>query len=178
MNTIKIHDLYFEPYLAAKDIQQKVDEMGVALTKRFQGKNPLFIAILNGSYIFAADLTRACSIDCEISFIRLSSYSGTGSTGVVNTLIGLQEEVKDRDVIIIEDIVDTGTTMEYFLDELKQKNPASVTLVTLLLKEDVFQNRFPVDVIGFKIPNRFVVGYGLDYDGHGRNLKAIYQKIG
>jgi len=172
---INVHDLSFQPYLSAADIQQKVRELSAALTEDYQDKKPLFIAILNGSFIFAADITRACDFDSDISFVKLSSYQGTGSTGKVSTLIGLDESVEGRDIIIIEDIVDTGNTLSHFLQQLKEFKPASVALVTLLIKREVFKNQFPVDYIGFEIPNKFVIGYGLDYNGRGRTFEGIYQ---
>ncbi|MEM9822723.1 MAG: hypoxanthine phosphoribosyltransferase [Bacteroidota bacterium] len=179
MNTtiVKAHDLQFELYLSAEQIQQRVKALGLELTTRFQGKDPVFISILNGGFIFAADLTRACTIDCEISFIKLSSYQNTSSTGKVVTLIGLDAEVKGKEVIIVEDIVDTGETLTQFLKELNKYKPASITLVSLLVKPEALQERLEVDYVGFNIPNKFVIGYGLDYNGVGRNLPGIYQLV-
>jgi len=172
---IKAHDLSFQPYLLAETIAERVKELGALLTKQYVGKNPLLIAVLNGSFVFAADLMRACDMECEISFVKLSSYEGTGSTGVVTDIIGLDENIKGRDVIIVEDIIDSGKTMVHFLAKLKEREPGSVSIVTLLLKPEVFGDQFPVDHIGFEIPNKFVIGYGLDYDGLCRNLGDIYQ---
>jgi len=172
---VSAHELEFEPYLTEAQIMQRVQEMGEALREPFQGKYPLFIGILNGSFMFIADLVRACDIDCEVSFTKLSSYSGVASTGEVTTLIGLDADIKGREVIVVEDIVDTGKTLEKFMATLKDYEPASVTLVSLLVKPEVFKNRFDVDYIGFEIPNKFVIGYGLDYNGAGRYLKGIYQ---
>jgi len=172
---IKTHDLTFQPYLLAETIAERVKELGAALSKQYAGKNPLLIAVLNGSFVFAADLMRTCDMECEISFVKLSSYEGTGSTGKVTDIIGLDESVKGRDVIIVEDIIDSGNTMVHFLAKLKEREPGSISIVTLLLKPEVFGDQFPVDHIGFEIPNKFVIGYGLDYDGLSRNLADIYQ---
>lgn len=172
---IKLHDLTFEPYMDAETIQQKVKELGAELTKDFKGKRPLFLAVLNGAFIFAADLVRACEFEHEISFIKLSSYEGTSTTGKVITQLGLQENVKDRDVILVEDIVDTGTTLYHYLPTLEKLNPKSVSIVTLLQKPSALRFPLKVNYVGFEIPNKFVIGYGLDYNGLGRNLKDIYQ---
>jgi len=172
---VKIHDLEFELYISKEDIQQRVLELGTEIGRVYKDKNPIFIAILNGSYIFAADLTRACNIDCEISFTKLSSYAGTASTGEISTLIGLGADIKGRDVIIVEDIIDTGKTLSEFLKVLEKMEPSSIGMVSLLVKPDAIEHTFPIDFIGFNIPNKFVVGYGLDYNEGGRQLDAIYQ---
>jgi len=172
---IQVHDLTFKMYLPAADIQQKVKELSVQLTNDYKDKKPLFVAILNGSFIFAADITRACDFDSDITFVKFSSYEGTGSTGHVKSLIGLNESIEGRDLIIIEDIVDTGKTLSHFLKHLEELKPASVTLVTLLLKPEVFKHQFPIQYCGFEIPNKFVIGYGLDYNGRGRTFEGIYQ---
>jgi len=172
---IKAHDLSFQPYLLAETITERIKEIGIALTQNYADKKPLLIAVLNGSFVFAADLMRVCDMDCEISFVKLSSYAGTGSTGKVTDIIGLDEDLKGRDVIIVEDIIDSGKTMVHFLAKLKEREPGSIAIVTLLLKPDVFKDQFEVDHVGFEIPNKFVIGYGLDYDGLGRNLADIYQ---
>jgi hypoxanthine phosphoribosyltransferase len=172
---IKAHDLTFQPYLLAETIAERVKEMGAELSQQYNGKNPLMIAILNGSFVFAADLMRACQMDCEVSFVKLSSYEGTGSTGKVTDIIGLGENIKGRHVIIVEDIIDSGKTMLHFLNKLKELEPDSISIVALLLKPDVFGDQFPIDHVGFEIPNKFVIGYGLDYNGLCRNLSDIYQ---
>lgn len=172
---IKLHDLTFEPYMDAETIQQQVKELGARLTKDFKDKRPLFLAVLNGAFIFAADLVRACEMEHEISFIKLSSYEGTESSGKVITQLGLQEDVKNRDVILVEDIVDTGTTLYHYLPTLEKLNPKSISIVTLLQKPSALRFPLTVDYVGFEIPNKFVIGYGLDYNGIGRNLKDIYQ---
>ena len=177
MNTtiVKAHDLSFQLYLPEEQIRQRVKELGIELAERFHNKRPVFISILNGGFIFTADLTRACNINCEISFIKLSSYQDTASTGKVLTLIGLDADIKERDVIIVEDIVDTGETLYQFLKELAKYEPASVTIVSFLVKPEALNGRIEVDYVGYNIPNKFVIGYGLDYNEVGRQLDSIYQ---
>lgn len=174
---VKAYDLSFELYISEEDIKTKVQEMAAKITAKYKDLNPLIIAVLNGSFIFAADLTRACAMDCDISFVKLASYEGLKSTGDISTLIGLEQDVKDRHIIVVEDIVDTGNTIATFLPKLKELHPASVAVASLLLKPEPFNNLFTVDYIGFEIPNKFVIGYGLDYNGRARNLKGIYQLI-
>ncbi len=173
--SIKLHDLHFKPFISEEEIKERIEVIGKDISKQFEGKNPLFIAILNGAFVFAADLVRAAKIQSEIIFIRIASYHGTQSSGEVKTVFGLDKDIKDRHVIIIEDIVDSGKTMHYFLNDLKEKAPASITLATLLIKPGALQFPIEPDYIGFEIPTKFVVGYGLDYDGLGRNFKSIYQ---
>jgi len=173
--TVKAHDLSFELMISEKEIQAKVEAMGEILQKKYKGKNPLFLGVLNGSFVFTADLVRAFGGTCEVSFIKLSSYSGLESTGEVATVIGLTTDVEDRHVIVVEDIIDTGKTMHDFLPTLKNMNPASVAFATFLLKPDAVKYKFPIEYIGYEIPNKFVIGYGLDYNERGRNLRGIYQ---
>jgi len=173
--TVKAHDLSFELMISEKEIQAKVETMGKTLKEKYQGKNPIFLGVLNGSFVFTADLVRAFGDDCEVSFIKLSSYSGLESTGKVATVIGLTTDVENRHIIVIEDIIDTGKTMHDFLPTLKKMNPASVAFATFLLKPDAIKYDFPIEYIGYKIPNKFVIGYGLDYNEQGRNLRGIYQ---
>ena len=175
--TVKAHDLSFQQYFTAEQIRTRVAEMGLELTEKFKDKTPVFISILNGGFIFTADLTRACDVNCEISFIKLSSYQDTASTGKVVELIGLDVDLKGRDVIIVEDIVDTGETLFHFLKKLNALKPASITLAAFLVKPDALKGRIHVDHIGYNIPDKFVIGYGLDYNGAGRNLGGIYQLI-
>lgn len=172
---IKLHDLYFQPFISAEAIRAQVDKMGRQISQKYRGQNPIFLGVLNGAFVFAADLIRACAIDCDISFIKLSSYRGTQSSGEVATLIGLDVAVKNRPVIIIEDIIDSGKTLYTFLPELQQLEPSSIELAAMLTKPEALE--YPVDIhySGFAIPDKFVVGYGLDYDGLGRNLPGIYQ---
>lgn len=175
MQPIKVHDKSFGVYLSANEIQTKVTEIASAINRDYAGKRPLFIAILNGSFMFAADLFKQLTIDAEISFIKLASYKGVKSTGNVITAIGLDQELFGRDVIIVEDIVDTGKTLNEFLPKLMHHQPASLKIAALLHKPEAMKFPLTIDYLGFSIPNKFVVGYGLDYDGLGRNLKEIYQ---
>ena len=140
-------------------------------------KKPIFLCVLNGAFVFAADLVRQFSAACDISFIKLSSYEGLQSSGKIANLLGLDIDLNDRHLIIVEDIIDTGNTMYWFLQELKHYQPASVALATLLVKPEALQHNFPIPYTGFEIPNKFVIGYGLDYEGEGRNLPAIYQLV-
>lgn len=171
---VKLHDLSFEPFITATQIKQRIDEIGKEISKKYEGQKPLFIAILNGAFVFAADLVRACDIQSEIIFIRLTSYNGLESSGTIKTVIGLDIDIKDRHIIIIEDIVDSGRTMHHFYNDLKEKSPASISLATLLIKPGALQFPIKPEYIGFEIPTKFVIGYGLDYDGLGRNFKDIY----
>ena len=173
--SVVAHGLVFRPLIAPSAIQQRVAELGRELDRRYEGSNPVFLAVLNGAFIFAADLMRACSFDCEVAFIRLSSYRGSRSTGEVKQVIGLQEDIRGRPVIIVEDIVDSGRTLTTFLPDLLGMEPASVEIATLLLKPEMLEFPIQVDYTGFEIPSSFVIGYGLDYDGLGRNLPGIYQ---
>jgi hypoxanthine phosphoribosyltransferase len=175
MSTIRVHDKTFEPYLTAEEISTRISEIARKLEEDYRNKRPLFIAILNGSFIFASDLFKVLSIDAEICFIKLASYKGTKSTGHVITAIGLDMDLYGRDVIIIEDIVDTGKTLNQFLPQLRHQQPASLRIVALLHKPEATEFPLTIDYLGFSIPNKFVVGYGLDYDGLGRNIPEIYR---
>jgi hypoxanthine phosphoribosyltransferase len=173
--SIQVLDKTFVPFLSKEIIQAKIAELAKQISVDYLGKNPLFIGILNGSFMFAADLYKQVSIPSTISFIKLVSYKGTTSSGTVITSIGLEEDLSNRDVILIEDIVDTGKTLSEFIPSLKKLSPASIKICTLLQKPDALQHPLTVDYFGFEIPNKFVVGYGLDYDGYGRNSEEIYQ---
>jgi hypoxanthine phosphoribosyltransferase len=177
MSTIRVHDKDFKPYISAEDIRKKVTELAGMLNRDYEHKHPVFIAILNGSFIFAADLFRELTIDAEISFIKLASYKGTKSSGQVISSIGLDTELFDRHVVIIEDIVDTGKTLNVFLPQLQHQQPLSLKIVALLHKPEATIYPMKVDYTGFEIPDKFVVGYGLDYNGLGRNNAAIYQLL-
>ena len=174
MADIQIHDKTFVPFISNDKIQSRLDELAAQINKDYAGLNPLIIGILNGSFIFAADLFRKLTIDAEISFIKLASYKGTSSTGNVVTAIGMEEDLHDRHIIIMEDIVDTGRTLFAFLPEIKHRTPASVKIATFLTKPSALQCDVHADYVGFEIDNLFVVGYGLDYDGKGRNLADLY----
>jgi hypoxanthine phosphoribosyltransferase len=175
MSTIQVLDKTFVPYLSESSIQSKITELAAQLNKDYAGKRPLFLSILNGSFLFTADLFKQITIEAEVSFIKLASYKGTSSTGNVITAIGLDINVKDRDIIILEDIIDTGKTLHHYLPQLESLQPASVKIAVLLDKKEALQYPVKIDYACFEIPNKFVVGYGLDYDGLGRNSKDIYQ---
>ena len=177
MSTIKVHDKTFDIYLSEAAIQKRIKEIAEVLNKEYKDKRPLFLSILNGSFMFAADLFKHLAIPAEICFIKLASYKGMKSSGNVVTAIGLDYDLFGKDVIIIEDIVDTGKTLYDFIPKLKHQQPASLKIVALLHKPDATKFPLTIDYIGFTIPDKFVVGYGLDYDGLGRNLKEIYQLV-
>jgi len=177
MPSIKVHDKTFETYLSEQTIQEKIREIANAINRDYAGKRPLFIAILNGSFMFAADLFKSLTINAEICFIKLVSYKGMKSSGQVVTAIGLDDDLFGKDVIIIEDIVDTGKTLNEFLPKLHHQQPASLKIASLLHKAEATKYPMVIDYLGFSIPDKFVVGFGLDYDGLGRNLKEIYQLV-
>ena len=177
MNNVRVHDKEFTPYLTEEVILGRVKEIAALINKDYSGKSPLFIAILNGSFMFASDLFKELNIDVEICFIKLASYRGSKSTGQVVTAIGLDAQITDRDVVIVEDIIDTGKTMNELLPQLHNQQPASVKIVSLLHKPEATIYPVSVDYCCFSIPNKFVLGYGLDYDGLGRNLRQLYQLI-
>lgn len=171
----QILDKTFKPYLTSTDLDAAIQKMADQINNDYQDKNPLFIAILNGSFIFAADLFKKITIPAEISFIKLASYKGTKSTGNVVTAIGLETDLYDRHVVVLEDIIDTGKTLSEFLPQLSHQQPKSLKVCTLLHKKEATKYQINIDYLGFEIPNLFVVGYGLDYNGFGRNLDQIMQ---
>lgn len=175
MDHISIKDLTFVPLISEEDVQSRVRELGAALTATCCDLNPLFISILSGAFVFASDLIRAFDGHCEVGFVKISSYSGTQSTGNVQTVMGLEKDLRGRHIIVLEDIIDTGRTLHYFLGHLEAQSPASVRVVAFLRKPTALE--FPVEnaLVGFDIENRFVVGYGLDYDGLGRNIPGVWQ---
>lgn len=175
MSTVTVHDKTFTIYLSENEIGEKIKILSASINRDYAGKKPLFIAILNGAFMFASDLFKNLTIDAEICFIKLVSYKGMKSSGNVITAIGLDQDLYNRDVIIVEDIVDTGKTLTEFLPKLQHHQPASLKIAALLHKPDAMKHPLEIAYIGFSIPNKFVVGYGLDYDGLGRNLKEIYQ---
>ena len=175
MSTIQVLDKTFEPYLKEAAIQEKITELAGQLNQDYAGKRPLFLSVLNGAFLFTADLFKQITIEAEVSFIKLASYKGTSSTGNVITAIGLDINVKDRHIIILEDIIDTGKTLHHYLPQLENMQPASVKIAVLLNKKEALQYPVQVNYTCFDIPNKFVVGYGLDYDGLGRNSRNIYQ---
>src|SRR5215467_14582439 len=165
MPTIRVHDKEFEIYLSEAAIQERVKNIAEKINKEYKGKRPLFVAILNGSFMFTSDLFKYLTIDAELTFIKLASYKGMKSTGNVITSIGLDAELFEKDIIILEDIVDTGKTLYNFLPKLKDHHPASLKIAALLHKPDATKFPLNLDYIGFSIPDKFVIGYGLDYDG-------------
>ena len=177
MSVIRVHDKLFEPYLTQEEIQTRISFIAEQLNRDYQTRKPLFIAILNGSFIFASDLFKKLTIEAEICFIKLASYKGSKSTGTVVTAIGLDHEVYGRDVVIVEDIVDTGKTLTEFLPQLRHQQPSSLRVIALLHKAEATRYSVPIDYLGFTIPDKFVVGYGLDYDGLGRNIPEIYKLV-
>ncbi|MDX1479727.1 MAG: hypoxanthine phosphoribosyltransferase [Saprospiraceae bacterium] len=173
---IVIKDKTFKPLIDAKQIRERTSEVADAISADLAGRDPLVIAVLNGAFIFAADLTRFLSFDPEIHFIKLASYHAMQSSGAVAELIGLDEsKVRGRDILIIEDIVDSGNTLAFLRKQLGEMGAESIRIVAMLLKPNAFGNRFPVDYVCFEIPDAFVIGYGLDYDGYGRSLDGVYQ---
>lgn len=174
---IQIHDKQFEPFITAEEIQSRIKMIASQLNGAFAGKRPLFVPILNGAFMFASDLFKQVGIDAEICFIKLASYKGAKSTGQVITAIGLDMDIIGRHVIIVEDIIDTGKTMNEFIPQIRNQQPASVSIISLLHKPEATVYPVKIDYLGFSIPNKFVVGYGLDYDGLGRNSKEIYRLI-
>ena len=177
MSTIKVHDKEFLSYITSREIEEQVARVAAEINRDYKGKKPLFIAILNGAFIFAADLFKHITIEAEICFIKLASYKGVKSTGKVITAIGLDVDLYEREVIIVEDIVDTGKTLAQFLPQLQHHHPASLKIASLLHKPEAMIHPIKIDYLGFTIPNKFVIGYGLDYDGLGRNIKEIYQLV-
>ncbi len=174
MDTIQIKDLTFQLYISEQQIRQRIQEMGREIHRDFADKDPIFLVVLNGAFMFAADLLKEVDISCQVSFIRLSSYIGTSSTGEVKEIMGINTPLENRHVIIVEDIVDTGVTMKNMWALLSDHKPASIHLASLLIKPKNLKVNVNVDYTGFNIGNDFIVGYGLDYDGYGRNEKNIY----
>ncbi len=174
---IKVIDKEFEIFIPFKEIDNAIQGVANQINKDYKNKKPLFVVILNGAFMFAADLFKKLTIECEVSFVKLSSYQGTKTTEKVKKIIGLNESIQGRQVIIVEDIIDTGITMEHLLKELEAMKPHDIRLATLLFKPEAFRKDFKIRYIGMNIPNDFILGYGLDYDGFARNLPDIYKLI-
>lgn len=172
---IKIHDKEFRPYLSSEEIQKRVKELAEALHREFLGKTPIFVSILNGSFVFASDLIKNYKGECKVAFTRLSSYEGMASTECVKQLVGLELDVENQDVVVLEDIVDTGNTLQEIYNIFNQKKVKNLKIVSLFFKPEAYKKDLPIHHIGFSIPNLFIVGYGLDYDELGRNLPEVYQ---
>lgn len=177
MQTIQVKDKSFALFISEKEILKEVKRIAAQINKDYAGKEPVFLAVLNGSFIFAADLLKEVSLPCEVSFVKMASYQGVSTTGNIREVIGLNIDLTDRPVIIVEDIVDTGLTMAHMLEVLKKHNPASIDICTLLLKPGKLQVDLDIRYCCMEIPNDFIVGYGLDYDGYGRNTRDIYTLI-
>lgn len=177
MSIIKIKDKTFKTSIPEAQILERVKAVADRINTDMAGKNPLLLAMLNGSFVFAADLMRMINIPCEISFVKMASYEGTSSTGKVKQLLGLNEDLKGRTVIIVEDIVESGLTMKSLLDTLHEQEPAEVHICTLLLKPECLKVPLDIKYVAIEIPNDFILGYGLDYDQQGRNLRDIYTVV-
>lgn len=177
MEILQVKDKAFTISIPAAEIQQQVRRVAAEINRDMAGREPLFLPVLNGSFIFAADLLREVNIPCEISFIKLASYQGTRSTGEIREVIGLNTDITGRDIVVVEDIIDSGLTMAHMLETLEKQNPASISVCALLVKPDALKVEIPIRYRCMDIPNDFIVGYGLDYDGFGRNTKDIYTLI-
>lgn len=175
--TIRVKDKTFAVSIPREQIEKEVKRVAAEISRDYEGREPVFLAVLNGSFIFAADLMREIDLPCEISFVRLASYQGVTTTGEIREIMGLSIDITGRPVIIVEDIVDTGLTMAHMLETLQKHNPASVDICTLLLKPGKLQVNLDIRYCAMQIPNDFIVGYGLDYDGYGRNTKDIYTLV-
>ena len=178
MSTINLHDKTFEPFISQQEVDAAIDRLATDLKAEYEGKRPLFVGVLNGAFFFAAELMKRLDIECEITFVKVASYHGTSSTGTVTQLIGLNERVEGRHVVIVEDIVDTGGTVEMIMGTLSEHHPASVAVAALLFKPEAYTRSLPIRFTALRIPNDFVVGSGLDHDGLGRNLPGIWRIIG
>lgn len=177
MSIVKIKDKSFKVSLPEAEIKNRVKLLAQQMSKDLEGKNPLFLAVLNGSFVFAADLMREMTIPCEISFVKLASYQGTTSTGKIKEVIGINEDLSGRTVVIVEDIVESGQTMKRMIESLGTRNPASVQICTLFFKPEKLKEDLTLDYVAFRIPDDFILGYGLDYDQQGRGLKDVYTII-
>ena len=177
MKELQVKDKRFAVSIPEPELQKEIRRVAAEITKDMQGKDPLFMPVLNGSFIFAADLLREISIPCEVSFIKLASYQGTHSTGEIREVRGLSQDITRRHVIIVEDIIDSGLTMAHMIDTLKRQNPASISVCSMLVKPEALKVEVPIDYCCMEIPNDFIVGFGLDYDGFGRNTRDIYTLV-
>ena len=177
MSRVKIKDKTFETSMTEAEIKQRVKELAQQMSHDLEGKNPLFLAVLNGAFIFAADLMREMTIPCEISFVKLASYQGTTSTGTIHEVIGINEDLSGRTVIIVEDIVESGLTIKRMMEQIGTRHPASVQVCTLFFKPERLKEDLKLDYVAFSIPNDFILGYGLDYDQQGRGLKDLYTLV-
>ena len=177
MKKVKVQGKEFTELVAAEDIEKRIEEMAAEINRDYRGENVIFLGILNGAFLFAASLFKKITLDAMISFVKLASYEGTSSSGFIKELIGWNEDIKGKNIIIIEDIVDTGATLERIIDEVKIRKAGSVKVATLLFKPEAYKKSIPLDYVGFRIPNNYVIGYGLDYEGYGRNLPSVYKMV-
>lgn len=177
MEKLQVKDKTFAVSIPAAEIQKQVRRVAAEINRDMAGREPLFLPVLNGSFIFAADLLREVTIPCEVSFIKLASYQGTHSSGTIREVIGLANDITGRDIIIVEDIIDSGLTMAHMIETLKRHNPATISVCSLLVKPDALKVEIPIHYRCMEIPNDFILGYGLDYDGFGRNTKDIYTLV-
>lgn len=178
MENISIEDLSFQPFISEADILDKTRDISQRVSAKYKDKNPIFLCVLNGSFYFTAELLKHCLFDYEISFVRVKSYDGIHSSAEIKEFIGLEGEIENRHIVIVEDIVESGLTTNYLVQKLKELNPESISIATLLFKpEQLVHQGLPIDFVGFRISHEFVVGFGLDYNGKGRNLRAIYQLV-
>ena len=177
MKEITLYDKKFRELISENDIKERIQKLGADISADLEGKDVVFLGILNGAFLFAADLFRCISLQAKISFVKLASYEGTKSSGSIKELIGWNEDIRRKTIVIIEDIVDTGNTLERIIDELVIRKVSEVRIATLLFKPTAYTKEIPLDYVGFEIPDNFVVGYGLDYDGYGRNLSSVYSLV-
>ncbi len=177
MSNVQLHELSFEPFISEQELGAAIDRVAGEINAKYDGKRPLFVGVLNGAFFFAAELMKRLTLECEITFVKVASYHGTASTGTVHQLIGLNERISGRHIVVLEDIVDTGNTVEHILTLLNDHHPASVSIATLLFKPDAYTKNIPIDHVAIRIPNDFVVGSGLDHNGLGRNLPGILRIV-
>lgn len=175
MKKIQVKDLSFDLYISRSELNARLKELGEDISHDFQGEELVLLGVLNGAFIFMADLAREINLQVSCEFLKISSYSGTKTTGEVKSILGLSIDLKGKNVLVVEDIVDTGISMNYLISELSKHNPKRLAIATLLFKKEAFRFNYGLDYVGFEIPNKFVVGFGLDYDGFGRNLPDLYQ---
>lgn len=175
LSAVRLHDKEFVPFIGEAEVHTAMDRVAAELRGKYRDQRPLFIGVLNGAFFFASELMKRLDIECEITFVKVASYHGTQTSGVVSQLIGLNEAVSGRHVVVLEDIVDTGNTIAHIMDALRDHHPASVSIAALLFKPDAYTRAIPIDHVALRIPNAFVVGSGLDHDGLGRNLPGIWR---
>lgn len=177
MKEVQVLDKRFRVSIPEEKILKSIEQMAQKMNEDFKGKDVIFLGILNGCFLFASDLFKCIDLECQITFLKLASYQGTSSTGTVKRLIGINEDIENKTVVILEDIIDTGNTLESILKQLKGYDPAEIKVATLLFKPEAYKKDLKIDYVGIEIPNEFILGYGLDYDGYGRNLRDIYTII-